>query len=137
MASKSLIGRLRNEFSFLKEENVLGVLLFGSRAKGEKGARDTDICIVVPGKNCKEVMGEVYKHMDVGAKKYDVYCFEELPLYLRWEIIDNHRIIWSRNEGDLYEYFYYFRKLQAEQKHRMELTKKDVLGMLRASAARG
>jgi len=79
----------------------------------------------------------ISREADVSKKGYDVYCFEELPLYLRWEIIDNHRIIWSRDKGDLYEYFYYFRKLQAEQKHRMELTRKDVLGMLRASVARG
>ncbi len=132
MAEEKIISKLRKEFSFLKKENVLGVLLFGSRAKGEKGARDVDICLVAPKEDSKRLLKRVYQKIDVRGKKYDVYCFEELPLYLKWEIIDGHKVIWSKDKGGLYEYFYYFRKLYDDQKYRMAITKEEILKTLHA-----
>lgn len=128
-----MMERLRKEFEFLQGQGALAVLLFGSAAKNEKGPRDTDICIVAPAQESRRIMNEVYLRMDVGAKKYDVYCFEELPLYLRWEIMKNHTVVWAKNEGDLAEYFRYFWKLYEDQKHRMEITPKEILQMLHAS----
>lgn len=127
MAEEKLINSIKKDFSFLKNENVLGVLLFGSYAKREKGARDVDICIVAPKEKSANIMKKVYRNMDVGSKKYDVYCFEELPLYMKWEVINRHEVLFAKDEGELYEYFYYFRKLYADQKHRMEMTRKEIL----------
>ena len=130
---KGITGKLREEFGFLRNENILAVLLFGSLAKEEIGPRDIDICVIAPNTNAKQIMKKIWQKVDVAAKKYDVYCFEELPLYIRWEIIDNHKIIWAKNEGELYEYFYYFRKLYEDQKHRMQISKEDILKMLHTS----
>jgi predicted nucleotidyltransferase len=133
MAAKDVISRLEAEFDFLKgTHGVLAVLLFGSEARDKKTGRDSDICIVAPAGQCSAVMAEVYRRMDTGRKKYDVYCFEELPLYMRWEIIGNHKIIWARDKGELYEYFYYFRKLYDDQKHRMKVAKKEIFSIMDA-----
>ena len=123
---------LESEFSFLKK-SVLAVLVFGSAAKGEKSPRDTDICIVAPKAESKKIMAMVYQHVDVSAKKYDVYCFEELPLYLKWEVINDHQVVWSKDQGGLYEYFYFFRKLYEDQKHRMDLSKEEIMKMLHSA----
>ncbi|MEW5996766.1 MAG: nucleotidyltransferase domain-containing protein [Candidatus Micrarchaeota archaeon] len=131
MAGEKMMRALRKEFSFLKKD-ALAVLLFGSAAKGEAGARDVDICIVAPGKKSAGIMKRVYHNVDVYGKGYDVYCFEELPLYLKWEVMDSHRVIWAEDEGSLYEYFYFFRKLQAEQRHRQEISREEILRMLHA-----
>ncbi len=39
-------------------------------------------------------------------------------LLLKADILSNHLIVWANNLPDLYEYFYHFRKLWMEQKHR-------------------
>lgn len=135
MAGKNLMETLRSEFSFLKEENVLAVLLFGSLAKGEL-ARDTDICIVAPGVGSNKIMGEVYQNVNVASKKYDVYCFEELPLYMKWEVIHNHKVIWAKDEPELGMYFYYYRKLYDDQKHRFELSREEVMELFHTAQLR-
>lgn len=124
---KALIEKLRKEFSFLKKD-AMAVLLFGSSAKEGTG-RDKDICVVAPKTKSEEVLKKVFGNIDVTGKKYDVYAFEELPLYMKWQVINNHKVVWALDEGDLYEYFYYFRKLEAEQKHRMEISKEEILAM--------
>ena len=127
MAGKTLMELLRKDFSFLKSEGVLAVLLFGSSATGDKSARDADICIVAPKMNPSKILSVVFSHVDVVGKKYDVYCFEELPLYMKWEVIHNNKVIWAKSELDLGEYFYYYRKLYADQKHRMDMSRAEVL----------
>ncbi len=136
MAEKEVIIRLKKEFSFLKKWRILAILLFGSHAKKEIGPRDIDICIVAPQMRSKEVLRGIYKKIDVHGKHYDIYCFEELPLYLKWEIITHHKVIYAKNEGDLYEYLYYFRKLEQEQRHRQEINKEEIFGLLHAKAGR-
>ncbi len=56
---EEIIEEVRKDFSFL-EGRVLGVVIFGSWAKGEVG-RDIDICIVAPNRDAKEVLREVYR----------------------------------------------------------------------------
>lgn len=133
MAGESMIGRLRRDFGFLKGHGAIAVLLFGSYAKKERGPRDIDVCVVAPGKESGKIMADVYRRIDPGSKKYDIYTFEEMPLYLKWEVIHNHKVVWAKDEGELYEYFYYFRKLYEDQKHRMQISREEILRMLRKS----
>ena len=120
--------KLKREFLFLKEK-ALGVLLFGSSAVDTSTARsDIDICIVAPNQKPKDVLKTVYQKIDVYGKKYDVYTFEELPLYMKAEVLRNHRVILARDEPALYEYLYSYRKFWDEQKHRQNVTKEELLG---------
>ncbi|MFQ6063488.1 MAG: nucleotidyltransferase domain-containing protein [Methanosarcinales archaeon] len=100
-----IIKKLREDFSQFKKD-AFAILLFGSQVKGNSTERsDIDVCIVKP--NSKDLLAKVYKK--VGGK-YDVKIFEELPLHIKIDIINNHNIIYGNNL-DLSEYFYYFRKL--------------------------
>jgi len=112
------------DFQFLKDK-VLAVLIFGSSV--EREGRDIDICIVAPGGFDIE---EVYKKVDVVGKKYDVWTFEELPLYMKIEVIENHEVVFCKDLLDLYEYFYHFRKLWEDQKYRNKLSKEDIKQLL-------
>jgi len=115
---------LAKDFSFLKEK-VLAVLIFGSSVK-EKG-RDLDVCIV-SGADPKDVLKDVFVNVD--TSKYDVWIFEELPLYMKMEVIENHEIVFCRDEAELYEYFYFFRKLWKDQKRRNSLSEEDIKSIL-------
>ncbi len=108
------------DFQFLKDE-VLAVLIFGSSVDGE--GRDVDVCIVAPeGFDIKEV----FKNVDVVGKRYDVWVFEELPLYMKIEVIEKHEIIFAKDELELYEYFYQFRRLWKDQERRNTLSREEI-----------
>lgn len=128
MAKEKELRRLGQSFKFLENE-VLGVLLYGSKAKGKETPRsDTDICIVLGEKELekiKNILKEIWHEVNVEALNLDVKVFEELPLHLKANIIKHHEILLSRSKPGLYEYFYKFRKLWKDQKHRQTLTKEE------------
>lgn len=130
MVKGNKLERLKEEFSFLKNE-VLGVLLFGSSADNSRTKKsDVDICVVAPKQKQLSILSLVCQKIDIYKKKYDVYTFEELPLYMKAEVLRNHKIIVSKDLPKLYEYLYFYQKLWDEQKHRQEVTKEEVLSML-------
>ena len=89
--------------------------------------RDIDVCIVATeGFDIKEV----FENVNISGRKYDVWLFEEFPLYMKMEVIENHQIVFCRDELELYEYFYLYRKLWKDQKRRNELSREDLLDML-------
>lgn len=119
---------LKKDFSFLNGK-VLGILLYGSHAQGENTLRsDVDICIVVGDKKkLTEILRETLRKVD---KNYDIKLFEELPLHIKISIIENNRIIYAKNKPELYEYFYFYRKLWEDQKHRQDINKKEIIETL-------
>lgn len=123
---------LKRDFSFLsRREDVLAVLLFGSHAKGMQDRRsDMDICIVAP--RCRDRLGllkEVHRNLDVYGKNYDVRIFENLPIHIKIDVIESNGIIHAKDEYELYEYFYFFRKLWEDQIQRLKLTKEELARM--------
>jgi len=127
------IDTIKKDFSFLLSRNdVLGILFYGSAASGSDTMRsDIDICIVSPScKDTRELLKEIYRKLDVFSKKYDVHCFEELPLYIQIRIIEGHKIIHTRDVYELYEYFYYFRKLWEDQIMRQNVTAQEMAEIL-------
>jgi len=67
------------------------VLLFGSAAKGELSKRsDIDIALVGP-RNRRVLLG-VFERI---GGKYDLKIFEDLPLYIKIDIIKKHQIIFG------------------------------------------
>lgn len=127
------IASIKKDFSFLfGKKEVLAVLLYGSAAKKEETPRsDIDICIVAPDAEKRaELLNKVYRNLDVFSKKYDVRIFEELPLYIQIQIIQNHEVIYARDIYEMHEYFYYFRKLWEDQAARQHVTKEELATML-------
>lgn len=124
---------IEKDISFLfARKDLLGVLLYGSVIKGEETPRsDIDICLVAP--TCMDKAGllrEVHRSLDVFSKKYDVRIFEELPLYIQIQIIENHEIIYTKDVYEMFEYFYYFRKLWEDQASRQHVTREELAEML-------
>jgi len=114
---------IRKELQSLQKD-VLAILIYGSMAKGKENKRsDIDICLVAPDSNLKEL----YKKMlPLVKEKYDIKIFEDMPLFLKIEVIKNHKIVYAKNIYQLYEYFYKFRKIWKDQEHRQKLTKDDI-----------
>jgi predicted nucleotidyltransferase len=108
-----ILSDLKKDFEFIRDE-VEGVLLFGSAAKGELTTRsDIDIALVRP--STKSVLFRVFER--VGGK-YDVKIFEDLPLHIKMDIINNHQVIIG-DEVELSYYFYRFRKEWQDMEHRV------------------
>ncbi|MBS3773186.1 MAG: nucleotidyltransferase domain-containing protein [Candidatus Thermoplasmatota archaeon] len=120
-----MLASLEKEFGFLKDR-VLALLLYGSHATGDAHQQsDIDLCIVNP--DTPAVLNETFRRVDVAGKKYDVYLFEELPLYLQVAVMQAHQVVFCRNIYDLHEYFYPYMKRWKDQKDRNTVTREDVL----------
>jgi len=124
------------DFAFLADnEAILALLLFGSGAREDAGMRsDRDICIVAPelsdARARLAILRTVFERLDVAGKSYDVWFFEELPLYMKIQVIEHHEVIMCRDLPALYEYLYFFRRLWGDQKHRQNLEKRELLEIL-------
>ncbi|MFQ5821401.1 MAG: nucleotidyltransferase domain-containing protein [Candidatus Heimdallarchaeota archaeon] len=122
---QQLFRGLKEDFKELaKDTEVLAILAFGSAVSGENTVRsDVDVCIVTPGAHDKvEVLRRAWRH--VGGK-YDLWLFEELPLYIQTEILQKHQIIYCFDIPALFEYFYFIRKRIADMLHRQRVATMD------------
>lgn len=124
------------DFAFLADNKaVLAILLFGSGAREEAGIRsDKDVCIVAPelsdAHTRLRILRAIFQRLDVTGKSYDVWFFEELPLYMKIQVIEHHEVIKCRHLPALYEYLYFFRRLWGDQKHHQDLEKRELLEIL-------
>jgi hypothetical protein len=99
-------------------EGVLAVLLFGSRAKGHPLARDVDVCVVAPESEDKaKLLLRLFSR--VREEGFDIWLFEELPLYMKVEVIKNHKVVSCRDYRRLYEYFVRVMALWRDQEVRI------------------
>ncbi len=102
---------------------------------------DIDIAVVVPGASyfyydCEgvsdedvdssDVLMKVFREVNVVSKDYDVHIFEELPLHIQMDIIENHEVIFTKDKYGMSEYFYRYRKLWGDQKHRNTMTEEEI-----------
>jgi len=107
-----MIEQLKEDFEEFRER-CMGILLFGSYAEGEPTKRsDIDVCMVKPSEG---ILDAIYDKL---GGKYDIKVFENLPLYVKMEVIRHHEVIHG-DELDLSEYFYFFRKLWQDMGHRI------------------
>ena len=132
MVKKKLLKQIKNDFmNVLKNRKILGIMLFGSQVSEMQTNRsDIDVCVVAPEEDPHELFSLILERIDTSSKRYDVKFFENLPLYIKIRVIERGVVVYSPNELDLYEYFYRFRKLWADQKHRQELSREDLLSLL-------
>ncbi|TFG01291.1 MAG: nucleotidyltransferase domain-containing protein [Promethearchaeota archaeon] len=128
MVQKQFLDQILKDFDLvIKEKDVLGILLYGSYINQQETDRsDIDICIVAPTEDPFELLSFTWRKINVNAKNYDVRVFKELPLYIKIQIIENGAVIYSKNIYDLYEYFYIYRKLWDDQKHRQVVSEEEL-----------
>ena len=129
MVKKKLLNQIYNDFSYvIKNKDILGILLYGSYSKSKNSNKsDIDICIVAPNEDLNQLLSFILQNINVESKKYDIRIFNELPLYIKIHIIEDGFLIYSPNKLDLYEFFFIYRKLWDDQKHRQEISKEDLL----------
>ena len=122
---------IQADFScIIKNRKIMGILIFGSFANDQDTKiSDIDICIVAPDEDNSEILSYIAGNINVVKKKYDVRTFLELPLYIKIQVIEDGVLIYSPNKLDLYEYFFIYRKIWADQKHRQKMTKEELLSL--------
>ena len=123
MVAEAIIEQIKTDFQFLSQNpNVLGVILYGSHVSETATPKsDIDICIVSPHQDLYQMFTLITHHLKNNIEKYDIRFFEELPLYIQGEIIENGIIILCPDEPTLFEYFFKFRKLWEDQKYKLRL----------------
>lgn len=131
MVKEKLLKQIEHDFTpIIQSKDILGILLFGSYAIDMQTNRsDVDICIVAPQENSEEILSQIFQIINVNQKKYDVRLFQELPLYIKIRVIKNGVLIYTPNKYDLYEFFYFYRKLWDDQKHRQMISKEELLSL--------
>jgi len=132
MVKKELLEQIYTDFSIIiQKKEILGILLYGSYLMDKETNRsDIDICIVAPNEDIHQLISFILQNVNVTSKKYDVRVFQELPLYIKINVIENGELLYSANELDLYEYFYLYRKLWNDQKHRQEISREELISFL-------
>lgn len=111
--------------------DCLGILLWGSHAKGDATERsDVDLCIVAgPDRDRTQILRAVWAQV---GKQVDVKVFEDLPVYLQGEVFEAHRVLSTEDEPTLYEYLRPFWKRWRDQVHRQRLTTDEARGLFSA-----
>ncbi len=83
-----------------KDSEVLAVILFGSRARGEV-ARDVDVCLVLYPEKASRGFE---KRIEYSAnEKLDIHVFQELPLYIRKRVLADGKILLCKDEDLFYD----------------------------------
>ena len=137
MAGEVVTERLGKELQFLAEpswkKRVLGVLLYGSWARGGGGA-DRGIGLWLVAREAEDRAGQWREFVShLRSEKYDLRIFEILPLYIKMAVIEEGSVLWSRDILELYEYFYPFRREWDDQKHRHTLGPGEVKELIAAA----
>lgn len=117
-----IIKKVQKDFEFIKSKiksgDVHSVLLYGSYANNEQTSRsDIDICIVAPKFKTPKLQAELLRYIwgQTKSYKYDVRIFESFPIYMKIGVIQNNKVVFSRNAPELSYYFYFFRKIWNDQ----------------------
>ena len=85
------------------DSDVLAVILFGSRARGEGGpSSDRDICLVLAAGAHTSSQSSEKRLAYLANFDLDIHVFQDLPLYIRQRVLREGRVIFCRDEKDLY-----------------------------------
>jgi|Deesub1362B_J571_1020462.scaffolds.fasta_scaffold30818_2 hypothetical protein len=119
MRSKEFFEEIKSELLPLKSYGR-AIVLYGSVLTEQfiPGRSDIDVAVVTMKRgNNREVMRKVLGK--VNPNKYDVRVFELLPLYIKAEVVKNYLVVYG-DEGEVGEYFYFWRKLCRDFERRRE-----------------
>ncbi len=88
-----------------RDARVVGVIAFGSAARGEPH-RDVDVAIVLTraARGAATDAAIEYAGFSSGRKHVglDVSVFQHLPLYVRHRVLTDARVLWARDEDEVY-----------------------------------
>jgi predicted nucleotidyltransferase len=108
---------------------VKGMLIYGSFIKGYADVNsDIDICVIQKEEEGVDLKELYKKILRVSAnKRYDIVVFNEIPWYLRGEILENNEILYAENADELDFWLYKQSKIWNEMKRRQSLVSADDL----------
>ena len=89
-----------------QDEEVLAVIIFGSAVRQEKTPlSDVDICLVMTSQpKSFKLTSLSHKRLEyMKGDSLDVRIFQQLPLYIRVRVLREGRILFVRDENQLYE----------------------------------
>ncbi len=99
---KNIIGKKFLEKS-KNDKKVIAIILFGSFL-AQKNYNDIDICLMMDKKYNNEFMFEKRKEYCVITKNsIDVQIFQQLPLFLRIDILKNGKILFCKDMQLIYD----------------------------------
>jgi len=108
---------IKTDLDFIKKYEVV---IFGSFADKIADKRsDIDVAVITREKNrnkCMEIWSEL---MGKAPDVYDIKIFELLPLPVKASVIRKFEMVFG-NRLDISEYFYDYRKLWNDTKHRID-----------------
>lgn len=114
---------------------VRGILVYGSFIKGYADRNsDIDICVIQKeGIESKDLYERIlYVSAD---ERYDIVAFNEIPWYLRGEILENHEVIYAEDEDDLDFWLYKQLKIWNGMKRRQGVVSaEDLIGRVKEKA---
>lgn len=90
-----------------EDDEVVAVILFGSRARGDAGVgSDVDLCLVLrPGEYTSAYLfNKRLSYLVEGTA--DIHIFSQLPLYIRRRVLKEGQVLFCRDEDLLYEIAY-------------------------------
>lgn len=136
MAGEDALAGIKKDLEFLNkphwEERLLGVLLYGSWARGEESpGSDIDLCIVVPQASGRAALWREFVSY-LRDQRYEVRIFEMLPLHIKIAVIEEGVVLHSRDDLELWEYFSPFRREWEDQKHRHMLDPEEMRSLIAA-----
>ncbi len=87
-----------------RDKDLLALILFGSRGRGEETqVSDVDVCVVLyPGKRDPlSLSHKRLKYLEIGD--FDVHIYQQLPLFIQKRILKEGKVLYCRDEDILYE----------------------------------
>ena len=109
--------KIRDELEFLSSYDVV---IFGSYATEDSHSRsDIDIAIITGNSSYEENINLLKSIIGKAPPLYDIKIYELLPLKIKIDIADAFLTLFG-NKLDILEYMYFYRKLWADNKYRIE-----------------
>ncbi|KAF5090233.1 hypothetical protein DSECCO2_18980 [anaerobic digester metagenome] len=98
--------------------SIRTILLFGSHAAGYASpGSDIDLCLIL---NDGADRTAVYERMLLVPEGYDIVIYDEIPWYLRGEILERHCTIYAEDPDDLDFWLYKQRRIWSDMKPRQQ-----------------
>ncbi|MEA1905489.1 MAG: nucleotidyltransferase domain-containing protein [Euryarchaeota archaeon] len=108
--------QIKNDLAFLRGYDVV---VFGSSVTGEfRAGSDIDIALITRINDYEKNLDILKSFIGRAPVVYDIRVFELLPLKIKASVMD-HYIILCGALPDISEYFYHYRKLWDDCKHRV------------------
>ncbi|GBE55188.1 MAG TPA: nucleotidyltransferase domain-containing protein [Euryarchaeota archaeon] len=108
--------KIKKDLTFLKDYEVV---LYGSYVTEEaRVGSDIDVAVITRIKDRDKNVELLKSFIGKTIPVYDIRIFELLPLKLKASMMDDYLVLYGE-ELEISEYFYYYRKLWNDQKHRI------------------